>query len=66
LPVPGSALGRTDAPADVTDEVGELLLAVTNASRLLGVDPEDALRAAANRLRARIRAVERSSSKGVE
>jgi tetrapyrrole methylase family protein / MazG family protein len=76
LPVPGTAPGqdtapgrtvpRPDAPADVTDEVGELLLAVTNASRLLGVDPEDALRAAANRLRARVRAVERSSSKGVE
>ncbi|HEY5246474.1 MAG TPA: MazG nucleotide pyrophosphohydrolase domain-containing protein, partial [Acidimicrobiales bacterium] len=76
LPVPGPALGRTalsqtapgedTAPADVTDEVGELLLAVTNASRLLGVDPEDALRAAANRLRERIRAVEQSSSKGVE
>jgi tetrapyrrole methylase family protein / MazG family protein len=59
LPVPGT-------PGDVTDEVGELLLAVANASQLLGVDPEDALRAAAHRLRARIRAVEQSSSKGVE
>jgi hypothetical protein len=39
---------------------------VTTACRLVGVPPEDALRAAANRLRARIRAVERSSSKGVE
>jgi tetrapyrrole methylase family protein / MazG family protein len=74
LPVPGTPPGRGTAPgqtaprpgppADVTDEVGELLLAVTNASRLLGVDPEDALRAAANRLRQRIRAVEQSS-KGV-
>jgi tetrapyrrole methylase family protein/MazG family protein len=61
LPVP-----RLEAPADVTDEIGELLLAVTNASRLLGVDAEDALRAAANRLRARIREVEQASTKGVE
>ncbi|HEX4082752.1 MAG TPA: MazG family protein, partial [Acidimicrobiales bacterium] len=49
---------RADAPAGVADEVGELLLAVTNASRLLGVDAEDALRGAANRLRQRIREVE--------
>ncbi len=71
LPGPGTAPGhdpavgqtapRPEAPVDMTDAVGELLLAVTNVSRLLGVDPEDALRAAANRLRARIRAVEHGS-----
>ncbi len=59
-----AGLPGPETSADVTDEVGELLLAVANASRLLGVDPEDALRAAANGLRNRVREIERVS-KGV-
>jgi tetrapyrrole methylase family protein / MazG family protein len=57
LPVPGAVPSPAVSP-DVVGQVGELLLAVANASRLLGVDPEDALRGAANRLRDRVREIE--------
>ena len=45
-------------PDDPGDHVGELLLAVADLARRLGVDPEDALRRAALALRDRIRAEE--------
>ena len=41
------------------EEVGDLLLVVTNLARRNGVDAEDALRAAADKFRARFRRVER-------
>ena len=51
-----------DAPLPVSmpaaDEVGDALLAVVAAARALDVDPEAALRAAANELRDRARAAE--------
>jgi tetrapyrrole methylase family protein/MazG family protein len=41
------------------EEIGDLLLVVTNLARRHGVDAEDALRAAAEKFRARFRRVER-------
>ena len=48
----------TTAP-EKREEVGDLLLVVTNLARRHGVDAEDALRAAADKFRARFRRVER-------
>jgi tetrapyrrole methylase family protein/MazG family protein len=50
LPVP--------APATTADDIGDALLAVVAAARALDVDPEAALRAAANELRSRAAASE--------
>jgi tetrapyrrole methylase family protein/MazG family protein len=47
--------GRT---ADVGDELGDLLFAVVNVSRHLGVEPETALRASSHKFRRRFEAVE--------
>jgi tetrapyrrole methylase family protein/MazG family protein len=50
---------RAGGDADeVADEVGDLLFAVVNVARHLGVEPELALRAASNKFRARFEAVE--------
>jgi tetrapyrrole methylase family protein/MazG family protein len=46
-------------PPEKREEVGDLLLVVTNLARRNGVDAEDALRAAADKFRARFRRVER-------
>ena len=43
---------------DVREEVGDLLFAVVNVARLLKVDPESALRAAAQKFRSRFEALE--------
>ncbi|HWM22764.1 MAG TPA: nucleoside triphosphate pyrophosphohydrolase [Ilumatobacteraceae bacterium] len=45
-------------PDAVRDELGDLLFAVVNVARHLAVDPESALRAAAQKFRARFEAVE--------
>lgn len=44
---------------EVADEVGDLLFAIVNVARFLGVDPEDALRRAIRRFEQRFRAIER-------
>jgi MazG family protein len=47
------------SPAERRDEVGDLLLVVTNLARRHGVDAESALRAASDKFRSRFRRVER-------
>jgi tetrapyrrole methylase family protein / MazG family protein len=45
--------------ASITDELGDLLFAVVNVARHVGVDPELALRAATDKFRTRFEGVER-------
>jgi nucleoside triphosphate diphosphatase len=45
---------ETEADRDVVHELGDLLFAAVNVARLAGVDPELALRAAADRFRDRV------------
>jgi tetrapyrrole methylase family protein / MazG family protein len=55
-------LAEVDAavtPGEKREEIGDLLLVVSNLARRHGVDAEDALRAAADKFRARFRRVER-------
>jgi MazG family protein len=51
-----------DDPADVEEEVGDLLLAATSWARLLGVDPERALRSANRKFEARFQAMEAAAA----
>jgi len=61
LPLPEEALADSRrSPDDVT--VGALLFAVVDEARLAGVDPETALRAAAVRYRAAVRAAETATA----
>ncbi len=47
-----------DDEAAVADELGDVLFAIVNVARHLGVEPELALRAAAGKFRRRFEAVE--------
>jgi tetrapyrrole methylase family protein/MazG family protein len=52
-------LAAAATPEEKREELGDLLLVITNLARHHGVDAEDALRAAANKFRDRFRRVER-------
>jgi tetrapyrrole methylase family protein/MazG family protein len=49
---------EAELPAEITHEVGDLLFAVVNVARFLGVDAEDALRQSCQRFSGRFRQVE--------
>ncbi|VXC64507.1 nucleoside triphosphate pyrophosphohydrolase [Sphingomonas sp. 8AM] len=53
-------------PAEVADEVGDVLFAVVNWARHLGVEPEAALRAATGKFERRFRAMEAAAGAAFE
>jgi len=57
LPTPGSG-DTSDADEDVSQRVGALLFGISDLGRLSGVEPEEALRAAALRFREHVRDAE--------
>jgi tetrapyrrole methylase family protein/MazG family protein len=62
----GAAAGDDDAEA-IADELGDLLFAVVNVARHLGVDPEVCLRGATRKFRERVSGVERlATERGID
>ncbi len=59
----GARAGGGGPPGDVARRLGDLLWALTDLGRLLGADPEDALRATALRFREHVREVERPEAR---
>jgi uncharacterized protein YabN with tetrapyrrole methylase and pyrophosphatase domain len=49
---------ETPNPREVADEVGDLLFVAVNVARLLGVDPESALKSSNRKFRRRFRYIE--------
>jgi len=63
----GEALGPSPDPVRVEEEIGDLLFAIANLSRKLGVEPEGALRRANDKFASRFMELERRmSEKGVD
>ena len=58
----GELLADRDDPHRASHEVGDVLFSVVNLARRLEVDPEQALRAAADRFERRFRVVEDGGS----
>jgi MazG family protein len=57
--LPEGAVGESEPPRRVAEELGDLLFACVNVGRKLNVDPELELRAAAERFRSRVEEAER-------
>ena len=53
-----AAVGAPAAQREIAEEVGDLLFAAVNVARMLGVDPEAALKAANRKFRRRFRHIE--------
>ena len=61
-------LAEVDAATDLaerTDEIGDLLFAIVNWARKLGIDPEDALHRATDKFERRFRAMESEAGAGL-
>lgn len=54
-----------DSPAERTDEIGDLLFALVNWARKLGVEPEAALHQATSKFERRFRAMEAQAGAGL-
>ncbi|HSN71919.1 MAG TPA: MazG nucleotide pyrophosphohydrolase domain-containing protein, partial [Steroidobacteraceae bacterium] len=56
------AVAADDQPSRIEAEIGDLLFAITNVCRHVGVDPERALRGANGRFESRFRAMEQEAA----